>query len=113
MYSVPLAHFPSQAHLDFKLVYLVDSVSRRLYSEMTTGDWWWDTQDQLSAGAMTVSVICVSDNTDLKYFSGDQHALPLYFMIGNIRKDIWWTPKKHAWILVGLIKYHTKGAKYT
>jgi hypothetical protein len=80
---------------------------------MNTGDWWWDTQDQLPAGATIVPVICASDKTHLTNFSGDQHAWPLYLTIGNIQKDIRRTPKKRAWILVGLIPCPPKGAKNT
>jgi hypothetical protein len=39
-----LGHLPFQAHLDFESVRLADSEGRRIYSEMNTGDWWWDTQ---------------------------------------------------------------------
>jgi len=79
-----LAHLPFQAHLDFEPVRLADFDSRRIYSEMNTGDWWWDTQDQLPAGATIVPVIFASDKTHLTNFSGDQHAWPLYRTIGNI-----------------------------
>jgi len=94
-------------------VRLADSESGRIYSEMNTGDWWWDTQDQLPAGATIVSVIFASDKTHLTNFSGDQHGWPLYLTISNIRKDIRRTPKKRAWILVGLIPCPPKGAKNT
>src|SRR5882757_6166875 len=53
-----LAHLPFQAHLEFEPVRLADSEGRRIYSEMNTGDWWWDTQNQLPAGATIVPVIC-------------------------------------------------------
>jgi len=108
-----LAHLPFQAHLDFKLVRLADSPSRRIYSEMNTGDWWWDTQDQLPAGATIVPVICASDKIQLTNFSSDQQAWSLYLTIGNIRKDFCRTPTKRAWILVGLIPCPPKGAKNT
>jgi hypothetical protein len=42
-----LIHLPFQTHLAFKPVRLADSEGRRIYNEMNTGDWWWDTQDQL------------------------------------------------------------------
>ena len=58
-------------------------------------------------------VICVSDKTHISNFSADQHAWPLYLMIGNIRKDICCTPKQRAWIFVGLIPCPGKGAKDT
>jgi len=70
---------------------------------MNTGDWWWDTHDQLPAAATIVPVICASDKTHLTNFSGDQHAWPLYLTIGNIQRDIRRTAKKRAWIFVGLI----------
>jgi len=77
---------------------------------MNNGDWWWDTQDQLRAGVTIVPVMCASDKTHFTNSSGDQHALPLYFTIGNIRNDVRCTPKKHARILVGLIPCPPKGA---
>jgi len=61
-------------HLDFEPVRVAESESRRIYSEMNTGDWWWDTQDQLPAGVTIVPVICASDKTHLTNFSGDKHA---------------------------------------
>jgi len=100
-------------HLVLKLVRLADSKNRRIYSKMNTGDCWLETQDQLPAGATIVPVICASDSTHLTNFSGNQHAWPLYLMIGNIRKDIRRTPKKHSWILVGLSPCPLKGAKNT
>jgi hypothetical protein len=78
---------------------------------MNTGDWWWDTQDQLPARATIVPVICASDKTHLINFLGDQHAWPLYLTIGNIRNVIRRTVTKHAWILVVLIPCPPKGAK--
>ena len=80
---------------------------------MNTGDWWWDTQDQLPAGVTILPVICASDKTHLTNLSGDQHALPLYLTISNIRNDIRRTPQKCACILVGLIPSPPKGAKNT
>jgi hypothetical protein len=93
------AHLPFQAHLNFELVRLGDSEGRQIYSEMKTGDWWWDTQHQLLAGATIVPVIFASDTTHLTNFSGDQHAWLLYLTIGNTRKDIGRTPKKRPWTL--------------
>jgi hypothetical protein len=106
-----LKHFPFQAHLDLELVRLTDSEGRQIHSEMNTGDWWWDTQDKLPAGATIVPVIGASDKTHWTNFSGDQHAWPLKLMIGNIRKDICCKPHKGAWILIGLSPCPPKGAK--
>jgi len=106
-----LANIPFQAHLDFDPVHLADSEGRRMYSEMNTGDWWWDVQDQLPTGATIVPVIYASDKTHCTNFSGDHHAWPLYLTIGNTGKDICRTPKNGAWILVGLIRCPPKDAK--
>jgi hypothetical protein len=38
-----LAHLPFQAHLDFEPVRLAESEGLRIYRDMNTGDWWWDT----------------------------------------------------------------------
>jgi len=108
-----VAHLPFQEHLDSQPVRLADSESRRIFTEMNTGNWWWDTQDQLLAEATIVPVICASDKTHLTNFTGDQHARLLYLTIGNIRKDIRRTHQQHAWILVGLIPCPPKGAKHT
>ena len=69
-----LAHRPFLAHLDFEPVHLADLESRAIYSEIKTGNWRWDMQDKLPAGATIVPVIGVSCKTHLTNFSGDQHA---------------------------------------
>jgi len=93
-------------------VHLTDSESCRIYSKTTTGDWWWDTQDQVSARVTIVPVICASDKTQVTNISSDHHTRPLYLTTGNIRKDICRTPTKRAWILVVLIPCPPKGAKH-
>jgi len=80
---------------------------------MNTGDWLWDTQDQLPAGATIVPVICTCNKTQLTNYLGDQHAWPLYLTIINFRNDINRTPQKHAWILLRLILCPLKGTKNT
>jgi len=98
-------------HLDFEPVRLADLESHRIYSKMKTGDWWWDPQDKLPAGAMIVPVICTSNKTHLNNFSGDQHAWLLYLTISITRKDIRRIPKEHTLILVGLIRCPPQGGK--
>jgi len=105
------AHLPFQAHLNFEPVHLADTEGRRIYSEMNTGDWWWNTQHHIPAGATIVPVICASGKTHLTNFACHQHAWPLNLANGNIRKDIRCTPKKCPWILVGLMPCPLKGAK--
>jgi len=66
-----LAHLPFRAHLNFELVRLANSEGSGIYSEMNSGNWWWDTQDQLPTGATIMPVICASDNTHITNCSGD------------------------------------------
>jgi hypothetical protein len=80
---------------------------------MNMGDWWWDTQDQLPAGARIVPVICASDKTHLTNFSADQYTCQLYRMICIIRKHIRRTPTKRTAILVELILCPPKGTENT
>jgi hypothetical protein len=94
-------------------VHLTEWENRQIYSEMNVGDWWWDTQDQLPAGATIVPVIRAFDKIHLNNLLGDQHSWPTYLKIGNIPKDIRCTPKKRAWLLVGLIPCPRKGGKNT
>jgi len=107
------AHLPYRVHLDFEPVRLAHSASRRIYSQMNTGDSWCYMQDQHSAGVTIVPLNCASDKTHLNYFPGEQHAWLRYLKICNIRKDIHRPPKKCSWILVLLIPCPTKGAKNT
>ena len=79
-------HLPIVGHLKFEPARLPDSGSCGIYSTMNTGDWLWDMQEWLPAGATIVPVICESDKTHLTNHSADQHAWLLYLMIGNIQK---------------------------
>jgi len=67
----------------------------------------------MAGGATIVQVDCASNNTHLTNFSGDKYAWPMNLKIGNIWKDIHWTPIMHSWILVGLNPCAPKGAKNT
>jgi len=58
-------------HLNLELERLAGSEIRQIYSEMTTGGWRWDKQDQLPAGATVVPVLCGSDKTHWTNISGD------------------------------------------
>jgi len=106
-----LAHLPSQARLDCELVCLDDSKGQRIYSNMNTGDWWWDTQYHLPARATSMPAICASDMSHMTIVSGDQHAKPLYRTIGNIWKDFHRPPKKGSCIVISLIPCPPNGAK--
>ncbi|KAG1891787.1 uncharacterized protein F5891DRAFT_950327, partial [Suillus fuscotomentosus] len=72
----------------------------RLYYDMHTGKWWWDTQVSLyfedfcslkltdhKLGATIILIIISSDKTQVTMFH-NKTAYPVYLTIGNIPKDI-------------------------
>ncbi|KAG1858327.1 hypothetical protein C8R48DRAFT_748782 [Suillus tomentosus] len=73
------------------------------FDEMWTGDWWWEMQGRLPEGAVVAPVILASDKTSLSQFRGDQEVWPVYLTLGNISKEIWRQPSKHAAILIAYL----------
>jgi hypothetical protein len=84
-------------------VRVTDSAGDRVYSEMNTGDWWWETQDNLPRGATIVPLIVSSDETMLTDHSGDQKAWPMYLSIGNIDSTVRNRPNMLAQVVVALL----------
>ncbi|KAG6808947.1 hypothetical protein H0H92_002281 [Tricholoma furcatifolium] len=84
-------------------VYRDHAQTNRKYSETNTGDWMWETQKKLPAGATLVPVILSSDKTSLTNFSGDKQAYPVYLAIGTTAAEIRRQPSAHAMVLVGYI----------
>ncbi|KAI0071914.1 hypothetical protein K474DRAFT_1606079, partial [Panus rudis PR-1116 ss-1] len=75
----------------------------RIWSEMWTGDWWWDIQDRLDPRSTIAPVILASDKTHLTNFSGDKAAWPVYLTIGNLPKSLRRSPSAHATVLLGYL----------
>lgn len=59
----------------------------RVYHELHSGDWWWDTQNRLPDGATVVPIILAVDKTQLSLLSGDVAAWPIYLTIGNLSRE--------------------------
>ncbi|KAF8835183.1 hypothetical protein BDN67DRAFT_992522 [Paxillus ammoniavirescens] len=62
----------------------------RMYHDLHTGRWWWDTQKELEGdkpGATVIPVILSSDKTQITMFR-NKSAYLIYLTIGNIPKDI-------------------------
>ena len=83
--------------------HLFDSTGRRVYNEIHTADWWWETQDFVPRGGTVIPLLFASDKTHLTHFSGDKAAWPVYMSIGNISKDIRRQNSKRAWVLVAIL----------
>lgn len=104
-----LGHLPFAEHLDFEPVKLYDGDGNRVYNEISSGAWWWETQSKIPDGGLLIPVLLASDKTHLTNYSGDKSGWPLYLSIGNIRKDIRRKPNNNAWILIGLLPIPPKG----
>ncbi|KAJ7577335.1 hypothetical protein C8J56DRAFT_1007166 [Mycena floridula] len=74
----------------------------RLYHDMHTAKWWWETQakiDAKSRGGTVIPIIISSDKTQVTVFR-NKSAYPVYLTIGNIPKEIRRKPSCRAYILV-------------
>jgi hypothetical protein len=92
----------------------------RVYSEIMTGDWAWETQVRFfitlnmnplmrsqanlpDHGGTLLPVLLGSDKTHLTVFAGDKKAWPLYLSLGNIKSSFRNKPRNHAWVLVAYL----------
>ena len=75
----------------------------RIYSEMHTADWWWETQEKLDNNATIIPLILASDKTMLTKLSGDQSLWPVYLTIGNLDMETRRQRARPSIILLGLI----------
>ncbi|KAG1789747.1 uncharacterized protein HD556DRAFT_1520758 [Suillus plorans] len=77
----------------------------RLFHDMHTGKWWWDTQkklDQHSPGGTIIPIIISSDKTQVTLFR-NKSVYPVYLTIGNIPKEIRRKPSRGAHILLAYL----------
>ncbi|THV03159.1 hypothetical protein K435DRAFT_817339 [Dendrothele bispora CBS 962.96] len=77
----------------------------RLYHDIHTGKWWWNTQkalEQQKPGATVVPVILSSDKTQVTLFR-NKSAYPVYLTIGNLPKEIRRKPSQQGQILLGYL----------
>ncbi|KAF9477316.1 hypothetical protein BDN70DRAFT_838060, partial [Pholiota conissans] len=79
--------------------------TQRLYRDMHTGKWWWDTQKFLEnkkEGATIIPIILSSDKTQVTLFR-NKTAYPVYLTIGNLPKSIRRKPSRQGQILLAYL----------
>ncbi|KAG2151188.1 uncharacterized protein EDB93DRAFT_1224913 [Suillus bovinus] len=77
----------------------------RLFHDMHTGKWWWNTQkklDQHCPGGTIVPIIISTDKTQVTMFR-NKSAYPVYLTIGNIPKEIRRKPSRGGHILLAYL----------
>ncbi|KAL0576824.1 hypothetical protein V5O48_005165 [Marasmius crinis-equi] len=85
--------------------YTDDSLTKRLFHNMHTGEWWWLTQEEVEKkkpGATIIPIIISSDKTQLTVF-GNKTAYPVYMSIGNIPKEIRRKTSRGAYLLLAYL----------
>ncbi|KAF8063166.1 hypothetical protein FPV67DRAFT_1421162, partial [Lyophyllum atratum] len=85
--------------------YSGEDMGIRLFHDMHTGKWWWETQRNVEAqnpGATIIPIILSSDKTVVTLF-GNKTAYPIYLTIGNLPKEIRRKPSRHGHILIGYL----------
>ncbi|PVF95369.1 hypothetical protein CPB86DRAFT_865506, partial [Serendipita vermifera] len=75
----------------------------RLYSEMSTGNWWWRTQESLPCRSTVIPVILGSDKAHLTVLSGNKKGWPVYLSIGNIKSQVRNKINSGAWVTIAHI----------
>lgn len=98
-----LGHPPFAPNLSYAPIRLLNKDDARVYNEMHTGDWWWETQKKLPPKSTVVPLLFATDKTQLTHLHGDQSAWPVYMTIGNLDRETRRAQKRPAVILLGLI----------
>ncbi|KAG1722754.1 hypothetical protein EDB19DRAFT_1898159 [Suillus lakei] len=85
--------------------YTDDDKTVRLYSNMHTGTWWWNSLkklDEQRPGAIVIPVVISTDKTQVMMFR-NKTMYPVYLTIGNIPKEIHHKPSWHAHVLLAYL----------
>jgi Plavaka transposase len=88
-----------------------DQDGNRIYTELSTGEWWWSMQSMLHPGGKipregsctVVPIILSSDKILFGALSGTNSAWPLYITVGNVPSSKRWLLTKPYARLIALL----------
>lgn len=102
----PVCQYASNSPMDPD----VGDDDERLYGEMNTGDWWWNTQlsmvEESIDNATIIPVLLASDKTQLSTIADNLALWPVYLTIGNLNHETRKQHKRPNGLLLGLIPIH-------
>lgn len=98
-----LGHQPFRNDLVYAPVRHYNGDDKRVYSEMHTADWWWETQKELPDGATLVPLLISTDKTALTQHQGDLAAWPIYLTIGNLNRQARRSQSRPGLVLLGFL----------
>ena len=107
-----LGHKPFREHMVYAPVQVFTPNNDRVYSDMYTGDWWWNMQEQLPDGATVVPLLLATDKTVLTQHHGDLSLWPVYLTIGNLDRTVRRSQKRPGIILLGLLSVAKLGDEF-
>lgn len=68
--------------------YTAGDDTERVYTEMASADWWWETQEKLDVDNGTIVPLIIASDKTLVTNTGNQKAYPIYLTIGNLPASI-------------------------
>ncbi|PGH11603.1 hypothetical protein GX50_09028 [[Emmonsia] crescens] len=98
-----LGHKNFSKDLTYAPVRVFNQRQQRIYTEIHTADWWWNTQGKLEDGATVVPLLLGVDKTVLTQHHGDVSAWPIYLTIGNLNSRLRRKQTQPSLILVGFL----------
>lgn len=98
-----IGHPPFEEDLVYAPIRLRNQADQRIYTELHTGNWWWDIQRQLPRDATVIPLLLGTDKTMLTQHHGDQKAWPIYLTIGNLSRRARRAQKRPGCILLGFL----------
>lgn len=105
-----LGHKPFKDDLVYAPVRRESEENGRTYTEIHTGDWWWQTQELLPDDSTVVPLLLDSDKTLMTAHGGDLSLWPVYVTIGNLSCAVRKSQTRPGFHLLGLIPMVKTGA---